>query len=111
MEHVLNAMNPMSAGGATAAEGEQAAIEWVTVAHYMVPTEAYLIRGCLQSCGVPTEVVDDQHIQANLLIAPALGGVRVQVPAPFVDEAKALLEAHARGELALSDDTDVGSPE
>jgi hypothetical protein len=106
MEHAIKGW---AASGESAAEDQQAAVEWIAIAHYMVPTEAYLMRGCLQSCGVPAEVADDQHIQANLLIAPALGGVRLLVPAPFLDEAKALLAAHERGELALDDDADVGA--
>ena len=46
-----------------------------------------------------------------MLLAPALGGVRILVPGDHLAQALAVLEAYARGEFALGDDADVGGPE
>jgi hypothetical protein len=42
-----------------------------------------------------------------MLIAPAMGGVRVLVPHSHLDDARALLAARERGEFALDEDADV----
>jgi hypothetical protein len=81
------------------------------VAKCMVPTDAWLLQGCLAAGGVPAVVADAHHVQADLLIAPALGGVRVLAPADFLEQAAAIIAAYERGEYALDDDADVGAPE
>jgi hypothetical protein len=50
-------------------------------------------------------------MQAHMLLAPALGGVRILVPQEHLQEAQAVLDAFQRGEFALGDDADVGGPE
>ncbi len=81
------------------------------VAKCLVPTDAYVIQGCLVAAGVPAVVADANHVQADLLMAPALGGVRILVPAEHLDEARRVLDAFERGAFALGDDADVGQPE
>jgi hypothetical protein len=81
------------------------------IARYLVPIDARLALGCLQAAGIPAVLADDQLVQTNLLWAPALGGVRILVPQEFVQQAEATLEALRRGEFALDDDADVGSPD
>ena len=78
------------------------------VARYLVPMEARLAQGCLQASGIPAVLADDQLVQANMLWAPALGGVRILVPQDYVQQAEATLDALRRGEFALDDDADVG---
>jgi len=80
----------------------------LTVAKYLVPTDAYVVQGCLAASGVPAVVADANHVQADLLIAPALGGVRVLVPASFLQQAHDILDALARGDYALGEDAEVG---
>jgi hypothetical protein len=46
-------------------------------------------------------------MQADLLLAPALGGVRILVPASHLQQAQAAIEAFRRGEFALDEDADV----
>jgi hypothetical protein len=46
-------------------------------------------------------------VQTDLLLAPALGGVRILVPADHLQQAQAVLEAFARGEFELGEDADV----
>jgi len=77
------------------------------VAQYLVPTEAHLAQGCLAASGIPAVVADDNLAQAYSLIAPAMGGVRVLVPASFVQQAQEVLAAMERGDFALRDDADV----
>lgn len=78
------------------------------VAKYLVPTNAYLAQGCLVAAGIPAVVADANHAQADQLILPAMGGVRVLVPQAHIEQSQAVLEALARGEFALDDDADVG---
>jgi hypothetical protein len=80
------------------------------VARYLVPTDAILAQGCLVAGGVPAVVADANHVQADLMIASAIGGVRVLVPEAYLAQSKAMLEALARGDYALDDDFDVGAP-
>jgi hypothetical protein len=78
------------------------------VAKCMVPTDAYLLAGVLAAGGVPAVVADANHVQADLLIAPALGGVRILAPREHLAQAAAIIAAFERGEYALDDDADVG---
>ena len=81
----------------------------VEVARYLVPLEANLVQGCLVASGIPAVLADAHLVQTDLLLAPALGGVRILVPADHLPQAQAVLEAFARGEFALGDDADVGA--
>jgi hypothetical protein len=81
------------------------------VAQFIIPIDAHLAQGCLVAAGIPAVVADANHAQADQLIAPAMGGVRVLVPQAYLQQAKEVLDALARGDFALSDDTDVGEPE
>jgi hypothetical protein len=78
------------------------------VAKCMVPTDAWLLRGVLVAGGVPAVVADANHVQADLLIAPALGGVRILAPEAYLAQAAEIIAAFERGDFALGDDADVG---
>jgi hypothetical protein len=79
------------------------------VARFMIPTDAHVACGCLVACGIPAVLADANHAQAYDWMIPAMGGVRVLVPQQYLQEAQDVLAARERGELALDDDTDVGS--
>lgn len=79
------------------------------VARFLVPMDARLAQGCLVAAGIPAVLADEQLLQANMLLAPAVGGVRVLVPQEHLQEAEAVLEALKRGDFALDEDADVGS--
>ncbi len=81
------------------------------VARYLVPMDAHLAQGCLVAAGIPAVLADDQLVQTNQLLAPAVGGVRILVPQEHLQEAESVLEALKRGDFALDDNTDVGSPD
>jgi hypothetical protein len=76
----------------------------VEVARYLVPLEARLVQGCLVASGLPAVLADDQLVQTDFLLAPALGGVRILVPEDRLAEAREVLAAFARGEFALDED-------
>lgn len=102
-------------GTASAGQARQAEAipgrDLFAVAKCLVPTDAYVLQGCLVASGIPAVVADANHVQADLLIAPALGGVRILVPAAYLDDARRVLDAFERGDFALGDDADVGQPE
>jgi hypothetical protein len=78
------------------------------VARYLEPMEARLAQGCLEASGIPAVLADDQLVQTNILLAPALGGVRILVPQEHLQQAEAVLDALRRGEFELGEDVDVG---
>lgn len=78
------------------------------VARYLSPMEARLAQGCLEASGIPAVLADDNLMQTNILLAPALGGVRILVPHDHLQQAEAVLDALRRGEFALGEDADVG---
>ena len=80
--------------------------DWQTLATFFSPTEAYLLRGCLQSAGVPAVVADAHLVQTHLLLASAIP-VRVMVPQTRFTEAEAVVAAFQRGDFSL-DDTHTG---
>ena len=84
--------------------------DYVLIARLMIPTDAHVIRGCLAAAGIDVLLTDDQHMQADMLLAAAIGGARAMVRAPDVARANDILAAFERGDLALSDDADVGAP-
>jgi hypothetical protein len=78
----------------------------VEAARFLIPVEASLVQGCLVAAGIPA-VLADAHL-AHMLLAPALGGMRILVPEEYLQQAQAVLEAFQRGEFALGEDADVG---
>jgi len=80
--------------------------DFETVAQLLNPTDAYVLAGCLEAAGIPTVVADTNLVQVHSLLAIAVGGVRIRVPAARADEAKKVIAAFHRGDFALPDDDD-----
>ena len=80
--------------------------DMVILARGLTPTEAHLLSACLNSAGIQADAGDTHTVQANSLLAIAVGGASVRVPSTQLAEARALVEAFRRGELALGDDFD-----
>ena len=74
--------------------------DWQTLVTFFSPTEAYLLRGCLQAGGVPAMVADAQLVQAHGLLASAIP-VRVLVPEKLMRQAESVVAAFQRGDFAL----------
>ena len=83
--------------------------ELVTIAVYVSPHEAGMAKGELEAYGIPAFVADEFAIGANPLLSNALGGIKVQVPAKFVEEARQILSAEAPPGAA--DDVNAGHPD
>ncbi len=73
------------------------------IARYLVPIDATLAQGCLVAAGIPAVLADAHLMQADLLLAPALGGVRILVPSDYLQQAGEVLEGLARGDYALDE--------
>ena len=78
----------------------------VTVDRFFHPTDAHIAAGRLESEGIPVNLLGINHASANWLIAIALGGIQLQVPYHFAEEARSILsnevqvdEAEAETEL------------
>jgi len=82
--------------------------DWKTLITFFSPTEAYLLRGCLQAGGVPAAVADAHLVQTQTLLAGAIP-VRVMVPERRFAQAQAVVAAFQRGDFSL-DDTDPEAP-
>jgi hypothetical protein len=81
----------------------------VEVARFLLPIDAHLVHGRLVAGGVPAVVADTN--QADLMIGPAQGGVRILAPEPYQALAREILGAYERGDFQLDDDADVGEPD
>jgi len=75
----------------------------VTVSSHSLPYEAHLDRGRLESEGIPAFVADEHTINMQWLYSNALGGVRVQVPEQFAEQALEILRGPAEGESVVED--------
>ncbi|WP_457426294.1 hypothetical protein [Roseateles sp. P5_E7] len=84
--------------------------DFVAVAHCSTPTEAHLIKGVLESAALSPVTTDSHLLQAYDWLTPAVGGVRVLVPASEVDAAQQALDAYRAGELALAGEDAVQKP-
>lgn len=82
---------------------------WLTVARLNDAVEAQLLLGRLQADGIEAQLADQNHVQADPLIAIALGGVRVQVRRRDAAVALSIIDALASGDYALDDDFDPGA--
>lgn len=88
---------------AQADEEPQGLGDLVTVTRVFNSLEAEMLRGCLESEGIPTTLGDAQTVQTDTLLTVALGGIRVMVPASFADAARQTVEAVERGALAIDE--------
>lgn len=63
----------------------------ITIARYSLPYEAHLAKSRLDAEGIPAFVADEHTIGMQWLYSNALGGVRLQVPEPWAEEARCIL--------------------
>lgn len=71
----------------------------VTVAVFGAPYEAGMAKSELEACGVPAFVADEFTIGANPFYSNALGGIKVQVPASYAEEARQILSDKPSSEV------------
>lgn len=91
-------------GSEAAVDSGGEAAEFVTIARYINPTDAHIVRACLEAAGIPALAADADFTRMFSPLATAAGGVRIRVPAGRMAEAMEIIRAFNRGELALKDD-------
>ena len=77
-------------------QDESQSPNWTTVDRFFHPTDAHIAAGKLESEGIPVFLLGIHHASANWLMSNALGGIRLQVPASHVDDARQLLAQIAK---------------
>ena len=81
----------------------------IAVARKSTVTEANLLKNSLVAAGIPATVADANFIQADTWLTTAAGGVRVLVPASFVERAHIEISEIERGAYKLEGDDAVPS--
>jgi hypothetical protein len=76
----------------------------ITVGSYIDPIQAHIASGRLESEGIPVIVADEHYIWANWMLSNALGGVKVQVPTAYAEEARQILSDLDHGKYALREE-------
>ena len=75
----------------------------VTIGSYETPFEANLVKSKLEAFGVDAVLADGETIRLDWLLSNALGGIKVQVPEPDVEEARLVLQSEATREQEEQD--------
>ena len=68
-------------------------MQLVTVFRSFSPAEAQLIRSRLDAANIPAEVFNELAALSMEGYSMATGGIRVQVPEDYAEEARALIES------------------
>ena len=72
-------------------DNESQDVRWTTVDRFFHPTDAHIAAGRIESEGIPVFLLGINHASVNWLLSIALGGIRIQVPAKYAEEARAIL--------------------
>ena len=73
-----------------------------TVETFISPWDAHIAKGRLEAEGIPVFIVHEHHIWANWIYSQALGGVKLQVPTNYAEEALKVIRSHIKGEYESS---------
>lgn len=63
----------------------------ITIAVLNTLNEAFLLRSMLESSEIPAFIPDENTAQVDWALTNAIGGIRVQVPESFRDEAEKIV--------------------
>lgn len=80
-----------------------------TIATYSLPYQAQIARAKLDSEGIPAFIADEQTINMQWLYSNAMGGVRLQVPRSYSQQAIELLNEDLSEALIQQHGTDTVS--
>jgi hypothetical protein len=78
-------------------------LDLVTVAVFWNPLQANVLRACLESHGIFAYVWGEHLGVAHIFMSVASGGMRVQVRSDQLAEARKIMAALERGELAIDE--------
>jgi hypothetical protein len=70
-----------------------------TIARYSFPYEAQIARAKLDSEGIPAYIADEHTINMQWFYSDALGGVKLQVPETYAQQALELLSEDLSGDV------------
>ena len=80
----------------------------VTVATFHLAAQAAMARNALEAAGIPAVVTDAEVVAMDWLLAPAVGGIKVQVRAADADPAVTVIrDFEAGGGRADIDDDEL----
>jgi hypothetical protein len=85
-------------------DDETVDLDLVTVARFSNPLKANVLRACLEAHGIFAFVWGEHLGTTHIVYSIAGGGVRVQVPGSQLAQAKEVMAAWERGELAIDDE-------
>lgn len=71
----------------------------VTISRYSLPYEAHLAKSRLDAEGIPAFIADEHTINMQWLYSNALGGVRLQVPEAYAEDARRILDEDREQDL------------
>ncbi|TXK37996.1 DUF2007 domain-containing protein [Pontibacter qinzhouensis] len=83
------------------------ALRLVTIATFNQPTEAHILKGRLESEGIPCYLGDEHIVGAHPFYSVAVGGVKLQVAEQHEAEARHLVELVQSGRGHLDPDDDI----
>lgn len=75
----------------------------VTVAANLEVLEAHILRNRLEVEGVPASIAHENHVRMNWFLSSALGGVKIQVPEVFAEQALQVIADSEAGVFALEE--------
>jgi hypothetical protein len=81
-----------------------------TVSAYTDPIQAHIVRGRLETEGIPAHVAFQHHIWMNWSLSFALGQVRIQVPPSYVRQSLAVLADIRAGKYSDVVETEYEGP-
>lgn len=80
-------------------------MDFVTIAQFNLPQQAYVARSVLQAQDIPVFLANELTIQVNNAFSPGLGGVQLRVPREAALRGRRLLEEGGLvPELTVPDD-------
>src|SRR5947209_1427456 len=82
--------------------------QMVTIANCNLPAEAHAMRLHLEAAGITVFLADELTVTMDWLLSNAIGGVKVQVPEHYAEQATTLLAGFSRAsEESGVDDEDT----
>ncbi|HKJ46558.1 MAG TPA: DUF2007 domain-containing protein [Balneolales bacterium] len=77
---------------------------FITIASYSMAHQAHLLKSKLESEGIPCILADEFTITMNWFYANALGGIKVQIPYEFYDDALKIIDEDLSEEVQMLSD-------
>jgi hypothetical protein len=92
-------------------DSNQPPAEFVQIARYLQPMEAYVLLGGLEAEGIQAHLAGAGTVETNPLWFNAMGGVRLFVLRSQYQQALAVMAARDKGDYVLEDDAPSQEPE